>query len=184
MKKMGEERNTPKTPDTGENSENAAVRLHTLDMLVANIIPTTKYFESRFDFLQHQINELREGQKRLEDLMDLRFGYVEKRFEQIDHRFEQIDQRFEQIEKRFEQIDKRFEQVDARFNRITEDLKEFKRDVDGRFQQVITAIDRLTDKLDQRDEAQRRFTLKMFTIAISLSFLGVLGVFLKIAGVF
>ena len=177
MKKMSEERNTPKTPDTGENSENAAVRLHTLDMLVANIIPTTKYFESRFDFLQHQINELREGQKRLEDLMELRFGYVEKRFEQIDHRFEQIDQRFEQIEKRFEQ-------VDARFNRITEDLKEFKRDVDGRFQQVITAIDRLADKLDQRDEAQRRFTLKMFTIAISLSFLGVLGVFLKIAGVF
>lgn len=35
--------------------EEVLKHLHTIDLLVANVIPTTKYFESRFDFLQHQI---------------------------------------------------------------------------------------------------------------------------------
>jgi len=44
-------------------------------------------------------------------------------------------------------VDRRFEQVDKRF------------------EQVIASIERLTDKLDYRDEKQRAFTLRMFTIA-------------------
>ena len=52
------------------------------------------------------------------------------------------------------------------------------RQVDKRFDQVITSIERLADKLDYRDEKQRGFTLRMFTIAIGISFLGVLGAFL------
>jgi len=132
-------------------ADSYVVHPQVVDLLVANIIPTTKYFESRFDFLQHQINELKEGQKHLEDSMNRRFEEVNKRFEQVDKRFEQVDKRFEQVEKRLEQI--------------------------------IASIDRLGDKLDQRDLHQRNFTIRMFTIAITLSFLGVLGVLMKIFGI-
>jgi len=65
------------------------------------------------------------------------------------------------VDKRFEQVDKRFEQVDKRF------------------EQIIASIDRLGDKLDHRDEKQRGFTLRMFTIAIGISIIGALGTFLK-----
>jgi len=118
-------------------ADSYVVHPQVVDLLVANIIPTTKYFESRFDFLQHQINELKEGQKHLEDSMN---------------------RRFEEVNKRFEQVDKRLEQI-------------------------IASIDRLGDKLDQRDLHQRNFTIRMFTIAITLSFLGVLGVLMKIFGI-
>jgi len=153
-------------------ADSYVVHPQVVDLLVANIIPTTKYFESRFDFLQHQINELKEGQKHLEDSMNRRFEEVNKRFEQVDKRFEQVDKRFEQVDKRFEQVDKRFEQVDKRFEQV-----------EKRLEQIIASIDRLGDKLDQRDLHQRNFTIRMFTIAITLSFLGVLGVLMKIFGI-
>jgi septation ring formation regulator EzrA len=145
------------------------VQSQVIDLLVANVIPTTKYFESRFDFLQHQINEVREGQKHLEDSINKRFEQVNAEIKDfktaVDKRFEQVDKRFEQVDKRFEQVDKRFEQVDKRLEQIT------------------ASIDRVGDKLDQRDERQRNFTIRMFTIAVSISFLGVLGVLLKIIGI-
>ena len=62
-------------------------------------------------------------------------------------------------------VDKRFEQVDKRF------------------EQIIASIDRLGDKLDYRDERQRNFTLRMFTIAIGISILGAVGAFLKTMGI-
>jgi hypothetical protein len=42
----------------------------------------------------------------------------------------------------------------------------------------------LGNKLDHRDENQRRFTLRLFTIAIGISIFGVGGAFLKAMGVF
>ena len=127
-----------------------------MDVLIANIIPTSKYFEVRFDHMQEQIDDLKV------DLKDFR-GDMDKRFEQVDKRFNaakaDMDKRFEQVDKRFEQADKRFEQI-------------------------IASIDRLGDKLEHRDEKQRGFTLRMFTIAISISIIGVLGAFLKSLGVF
>jgi len=165
---MSEEKDLEKREETSK-SEEVLKHLHGIDLLVANVIPTTKYFESRFDFLQHQINELREGQKHLEGMMKYRFEQVDKRFEQVDANLRDfkaaVDKRFEQVDKRFEQVDKRFEQVDKRF------------------EQIVASIDRLTDKLDQRDERQRSFTIRMFTVAVSISFLGVLGVLLKIIGI-
>ncbi len=56
-------------------------------------------------------------------------------------------------------------------------------DMDKRFEQMITSINRLTDTLEQRDNKQRGFTIRMFTIAISISLLGGLGTFLKSMGV-
>lgn len=102
----------------------------TVDVLVAQIIPTSKYFEVRFDHMQGRIDDLKEN------LKDFR-GDVDKRFEQVDKRFEQ----------------------------------------------VIASIERLGDKLDYRDERQRSFTLRMFTIAIGISILGSLGAFLKPMGI-
>lgn len=158
---MSEEKDLEKREETSK-SEEVLKHLHGIDLLVANVIPTTKYFESRFDFLQHQINELREGQKHLEGMMKYRFEQVDKRFEQVDGNLRDFKAA---VDKRFEQVDKRFEQVDKRF------------------EQIVASIDRLTDKLDQRDERQRSFTIRMFTVAISISFLGVLGVLLKIIGI-
>ena len=102
----------------------------TVDVLVAHIIPTSKYFESRFDHMQGQIDHLSGN------LKDFRSD--------VDRRFENVDKRFDQ---------------------------------------VIASIERLTDKLDYRDEKQRGFTLRMFTIAIGISVLGVLGAFLKTIGI-
>jgi len=143
-----------------ETNEETSLTLDkkTVDVLVAHIIPTSKYFESRFDHMQGQIDHLSEN------LKDFRSD-VDRRFENVDKRFEQVDKGFEQVDKRFEQVDQRFEQVDKRFD------------------QVIASIERLTDKLDYRDEKQRSFTLRMFTIAIGISILGVLGAFLKSLGV-
>jgi hypothetical protein len=117
-----------------KSEEGLTLDKRTMDVLVANIIPTSKYFEVRFDHMQDQIAGLRG------DLKDFRSD-----------------------------VDKRFDAV--------------KSDMDKRFEQVIASIDRLGDKLEHRDEKQRAFTLRMFTIAISISILGALGAFLKSLGV-
>jgi len=90
-----------------------------------------------------------------EDLIDFRKD-VDRRFVEFKS---DVDKRFEQVDKQFEQMDKRFEQI-------------------------IFSIDKLTDKLDHRDERQRNFTLRMFTISITISILGATGAFLKALAVF
>jgi len=137
--------------DNNEEQTSLTLDQKTVDVLVAHIIPTSKYFEARFDHMQGQIDGLKD------DLKEFR-GDVDRRFEQVDNRFEQVDKRFEQVDRRFEQVDRRFEQV-------------------------IASIERLADKLDYRDERQRGFTLRMFSIAIGISILGVLGAFLKSLGI-
>ncbi len=135
-----------------KSEEGLTLDKRTMDVLVANIIPTSKYFEVRFDHMQDQIDDIRG------DIKDFR-GDVDKRFDDIKT---DMDKRFDAIKS---DMDKRFEQVDKRF------------------EQVIASIDRLGDKLEHRDEKQRAFTLRMFTIAISISILGALGAFLKSLGV-
>ena len=76
--------------------------------LIAGFFPNTKYFDSRFDLLQVQIDESRRNQEQIkEQLRDFKSD-TDKRFEQVDKRFEQVDKRFEAITNRF---DKRFEQM-------------------------------------------------------------------------
>ena len=164
------------------------VNQETLDILVANIIPTSKYFEARFDHMENRIERIqrdlidfrKDVDRRFDDFKidnDKRFvefkSDIDQRFEQVDQRFAQVDKRFEQVDRRFEQIDKRFELVDKRFEQM-----------DKRFEQMIFSIDKLTDKLDHRDERQRSFILRMFTISITISILGATGAFLKALAVF
>ena len=181
--------------------------------IIAGIFPNTRYFDSRFDLIQVQIDELRRGQDSIKEEMKFRFADVDRRFGEMDRRFvemgrsvdefkvdvgkrfELVDKRFEQVDKRFEQVDKRIDEfkqsVDRRFEQADKRIDEFKRSVDKRFEQVdkrfeqiIASIDRLADKLDHRDKDQRGFTLRMFSISIAISILGALGAFLKVMGVF
>ena len=73
-----------------------------LNLLVANIIPTSRYFEICFDYLQKQIDELKEGQKEIRADMSRRFEQVDKRFEQVDKRFDQVNAKFDTIIERMD----------------------------------------------------------------------------------
>jgi DNA repair exonuclease SbcCD ATPase subunit len=184
-----------------EKKEDLHMHLSEAGMIFSKMIPNTNYFESRFEILQNNYEEVRRGQdnfkEQLRDLkldmdrrfnethnhMQERFAIVDRRiddtrndmlerFMQVDKRFEQVDKRFEQVDKRFEQVDKRFEQVDKRFEQV-----------DMRLLQIITSIDRLGDKMDIKDERQRKFTLKMFSIAISVTGLTIIGVLIKVLNI-
>jgi len=160
------------------------INKQTIDLLIANVIPTTKYFESRFDHMQYQVDRINLDINEFKTSVEKSFEKVDQRFEamqiSMDQRFEamqvSMDQRFEKVDQRFEamqvSMDQRFEKVDQRFDKV-----------DQRFESIISSIDRLADKLDGRDERQRNFTIKMFTIAISISILGVMGAFLKSLGI-
>ncbi len=113
---------------------------------------------------------------------------MERRFERSDDVLKEFKN---DVEKRFEKsdqnlndfkllIDKRFEQVDKRFEKADQHLNDFKTLVDKRLDQIVASIELLTEKLDHRDEKQRGFTIRMFTVAITVSFLGVLGTMLKL----
>ena len=165
-----------------------------VQMLIAGNIPNTKYFDSRFDHLQLQTDELRRNQEFFrEQVRDLKLD-MDRKFTDVDKHFEisrqDMLERFKQVDKRFEQVDKRFEQVDKRFDESQRDMKERFEQVNKRFEQVdkcfdkvIASIDNLGTKLDKRDEHHRAFTFRMFTIAISISIFGVLGVFIKTLGI-
>ena len=166
--------------ESADKDKNNFVYPNEILTFISGIVPNTKYFDARFDLLQVQIDEIRRNQeldrfsmRDFKEDVDRRFSEVDKHFEQVDKRFEQVDKRFEQVDKRFEQVDKRFEQVDKRFEQV-----------DKRFEQMIASIDKLGDKLEYRDKDQRNFTIKMFSIAIAISLLGVLGAFFKIMGIF
>ena len=134
-----------------------------IDILVANIIPTTKYFESRFDNLQLQLDMFNTGQQQIKTDIDSRFNTMKT---DIDKRFEQVDKRFVEMktdmDKRFEQVDKRFEQVDQKLDKILE------------------RIDRRIDEglRENRAQAMRMFTFAMTFSAISM--IGLIGKFLKL----
>ena len=140
-----------------------------MEVLVAKFIPTSQYFELSFAVLRTQIVDLRDGQK------DIKYE-IDRRFEQMDKRFEQVDQGQKLLRA---DMNKRFEQVEQGQKLLRADMDKRFEQVDKRFEQMVSSIDKLTDKLDNRDNEHRSFTLRMFSISIMISFLGVLGVFLK-----
>jgi len=152
-------------------------------------ISLLKYFDSRFDYLHCQTETLRKKQEQSNDHklnMDRILADMERKFSAIDKQFDtsrhDMLERFNQADKRFEQVDKRFEQIDKRFEETRRDMKERFEQVDKRLDHVIESIEKLGNKLDKRDEQHRSFTLRMFTLAISISLFGVLVVFIKTLG--
>ena len=177
-----------------------------MEMMIAGFIPNTRYFDSRFDLLQVQVDLLQKGQSevksqiiRLEDQVERRFersdeilkGFksdVDKRFEQVDKRFEQVDKRFEQVDKWFEQVDKRFEQVDSRFSSLKADMDKRSEQVDKRFQQVDDKLDKILERIDRRiDEGLREtrvLSMRMFTFAMTFSAISMIGLVGKMMKLF
>ena len=83
--------------------------------IIAGFFPNTRYFDSRFDLLQVQIDELRRGQESLKD--------------EIKYRFADVDRRFGEIDRRFGEIDRRFVEMDRRLDEFKKDVKEFADDL-------------------------------------------------------
>ena len=82
--------------------------------LIAGFFPSTKYFDSRFDLLQVQIDESRRNQEQIKDQLKDFKGDTDKRFEQVDKRFEQVDHRFQRLE---DKIDNLIERIDVKIDR-------------------------------------------------------------------
>jgi chromosome segregation ATPase len=165
---MTEERHTPTSP------HELTLDPKTIDVLIANIIPTSKYFEVRFDNLQYQVNEIKEDIKNLEDRMAKRFEQVDKRFEQVDAQFiavrteikdleDRINKRFEQVDKRFEQVNKRFEQLDSKLDKI---------------------IERIDRRIDEGLRENRNQMMRMFTFAMTFSAISMIGLIGKMLQLF
>ena len=148
-----------------ENDEKKDISINKkeLDLMVANIIPTSRYFEIRFDYLQKQVDDLKEGQKEIREEMGRRFTLVDKRFEQVDKRFEQVDKRFEQVDKRFEQVDKRFDQVNVKLD---------------------TIIERMDTKIDAGLRENRAMSIRLFSFAMVFSAISMAGLLAKMTGLF
>jgi len=142
--------------------------------LIAGFFPNTKYFDSRFDLLQVQIDESRRNQEQIKDQLKDFKGDNDKRFEQIKDQLKDFkddnDKRFEQVDKRFEQVDKRFEQVDHRFQRLED--------------KIDNLIERIDVKVDRGLKENRNLTVRLFTFALSFSLVAVIGMFGKLFGLF
>ena len=124
--------------------------------LIAGFFPNTKYFDSRFDLLQVQIDELRRNQGQIK--------------EQVKDFKDDTDKRFDHVDKRFEQVDKRFEQVDHRFQRLED--------------KIDNLIERIDVKVDGGLKENRNLTIRLFTFALSFSLIAVIGMFGKLFGLF
>ncbi len=133
-----------------------------LSLLVTNIIPTSKYFELRFDNMQDQITDLKEGQKEIHVNMD-------KRFEQVNEGQKEI---------RLE-MDKRFEQVN-------EGQKEIRLEINNRFEQVNIKLDQIMERVDTKIDAGlregRNLTVKLFSFAMVFSAISMTGIIAKMTG--
>jgi uncharacterized protein YoxC len=142
-----------------EEKQEITLNKETVDILVTNIIPTTKYFETRFDFMQHQINETNDKINKLEENM-LR-------------KFDQVDKQFEQVDKQFRQIDSDIRDLRGSVGILSEKVSELTTEVKTSVRDYIIDRDRYYD---------RKFSnLRLFIIAILV---GIGGLFLKLIGFF
>ena len=164
-----------------EKKENKlTINQETMDVLVTNIIPTSKYFEVRFDTLEQKF--------------DYKFEHMQFQFdsfkEEVTTKFEQVENQIrdvkEEMDSKFEQVDKRFEQVDKRFEQVDEKLKQLDESVHGltlKIEKLITAQETsVRDYIIERDRFyDKKFNnLRMFNLAtISI----VAGIVLKLLGV-
>ena len=118
-----------------KNIQSITLDKKTIDVLAANLIPNSKYFEVRLDHMQAQIDKIKNEIKSSNDDVDNRFQMMDNCLDEI-----KID-----MVNRFKAVDKHFDQI-------------------------IASINRMTDKIEDKDDKQRGFTLNMFTIVIIVSF--------------
>ena len=131
------------------------INQETMDVLVANVIPTTKYFESQFNHMQYQINEIKDNQKKFEI--------------QVDKRFEQVDKRFEQVDKRFEQVNDNIKEVSLEVKKLSDNITKLSSTIEIKINNHTISRDRHYDN--------KFNNLRMFNLAL---FLGGSGILLKL----
>ena len=156
-----------------------------MEMMIAGFIPNTRYFDSRFDLLQVQVDLLQKGQSEVKSQIIRLEDQVERRFERSD----EILKGFKSdVDKRFEQVDKRFEQVDSRFSSLKADMDKRSEQVDKRFQQVDDKLDKILERIDRRiDEGLRENrvqSMRMFTFAMTFSAISMIGLVGKMMKLF
>ena len=190
-----------------ENPQSLALDQKTMDILVTQIIPTSKYFEVRFDHVQQQIgrinSDILEFKKDVAGRFDTMQKNQDKRFDDVnadilefkkdvtgrfdtmqknqDKRFDGVTQQFDTMQKaqdkRFEQVDKRFEQVDKRFEQVDKRFEQ----VDKRFDQMNTKLDKILERIDVKIDSglreNRGITIRLFSFAIMFSVISVVGMF-------
>jgi chromosome segregation ATPase len=149
-----------------------------MEMMIAGFIPNTRYFDSRFDLLQVQVDLLQKGQSEVKSQIIRLEDQVERRFERSD-----------EILKGFKSdVDKRFEQVDSRFSSLKADMDKRSEQVDKRFQQVDDKLDKILERIDRRiDEGLRENrvqSMRMFTFAMTFSAISMIGLVGKMMKLF
>ncbi|MFH1096520.1 MAG: hypothetical protein V1749_03345 [Candidatus Desantisbacteria bacterium] len=141
---------------TEEKEEGLTLDKKTIDILVTSIIPTSKYFEVRFDHLQQQM-DLKFGY--LQQQMGEKFGYLQQQIDDVKSGVKSLE---DKMDKRFEQMDKRFEQIDVKLDKL---------------------IERVDVKIDAGLRENRALTIRLFTFALgfaAISMVGLLGKMLEI----
>ena len=167
-----------------------------MEMMIAGFIPNTRYFDSRFDLLQVQVDLLQKGQSEVRSQIIRLDDLVERRFERSDEILKgfksDVDKRLEQFDGRFSSLqtdmDKRIEKSDQNLNdfRIVVD-KRFEQ-VDKHFQQVEDKLDKILERIDRRiDEGLRENrvqSMRMFTFAMTFSAISMIGLVGKMMKLF
>ncbi len=160
-----------------------------MEMMIAGFIPNTRYFDSRFDLLQVQVDLMQKGQSEVKSQIIRLEDQVERRFERSD----EILKGFKcDVDKRSEQVDGRFSSLktdmDKRFEKSDQNLNDFRTVVDKRFQQVDDKLDKILERIDRRiDEGLRENrvqSMRMFTFAMTFSAISMIGLVGKMMKLF
>ncbi len=91
---------------------------------------------------------------------------------QFDHIQDQINKMKDDINKSHEDIKNRFEEINRKVDNTNINMER-------RFDKTIEHTNRLTDKLEDRDDKQRDFTLRLFTITITIAIIALLTICFK-----
>jgi chromosome segregation ATPase len=145
-----------------EEEKSLKINQESMDVLVANVIPTTKYFESRFDHMQYQIDEIKKSQENMQKNIDKRFDDMQK----------DIDKRFDAVDKRFEKVEHNIEELTKSINNLTLRVEQLAKTQETTIRDYIIERDR---HYDMKFNNLRMFNIATITI--------VSGILLKMMGI-
>ena len=197
-----------------EKEEGLTLDKKTMDVLITNIIPTSKYFELRFDYLQQRMDTKFDNMQQQTDArfdhmqqqMDTKFDSVNARFDHMqqqmdtkfdsvnarfDHMQQQTDARFDSVDARFNSVDTKFDSVDARFNSMDtkfDYLQQQVNDIKSGVKSLDVKLDKLLERMDVKIDAglreNRVLTIRLFTFALGFAAISMVGLLGKMLQIF
>jgi len=154
-----------------EKKSEISINEKTIEILIARLIPTSQYFEVRFD--------------NLEQKFDYKFEGLNDKFEGLNDKFDQLSRSQENLKT---DMDKRFEQVSKSQENLKTDMDKRFEQVDKRFEQVDLKLDKILERIDRRiDEGLRETrgqTFRLFTFAMTFSAISMVGMLGKLFNLF